>query len=167
MRWPKYWSFNLSISPSNEYSGLISFRMDWFDLLIVQGTQWLDWINGTLTVPRTRHAFSSLQMLALCFFPPRTSPLSFPSSLPPAPRLSPDSLLSSHAITAKGKFPLRQPRMLLLVPITFCFTVCHLWQQLLLPAKWNQKFFEGRHYATFLVVGVVVPPPYQLTRGRE
>ena len=37
-RWPKYWSFNFSISPSNEYSGLISFRTDWFDLLAVQGT---------------------------------------------------------------------------------------------------------------------------------
>ena len=38
IRWPKYWSFNFSISPSNEYSGLISFRMDWLDLLAVQGT---------------------------------------------------------------------------------------------------------------------------------
>ena len=38
IRWPKYWSFSLSISPSSEYSGLISFRMDWFDLLAVQGT---------------------------------------------------------------------------------------------------------------------------------
>ena len=38
-RWPKYWSFSFSISPSNEYSGLISFRMDWLDLLPVQGTQ--------------------------------------------------------------------------------------------------------------------------------
>ena len=38
IRWPKYWSFSFSISPSNEYSGLISFRIDWFDLLIVQGT---------------------------------------------------------------------------------------------------------------------------------
>ena len=38
IRWPKYWSFNCSISPSNEYSGLISFRIDWFDLLAVQGT---------------------------------------------------------------------------------------------------------------------------------
>ena len=37
IRWPKYWSFSLSISPSNEYSGLISFRMNWFDLLAVQG----------------------------------------------------------------------------------------------------------------------------------
>ena len=37
-RWPKYWSFSFSISPSNEYSGLISFRTDWFDLLAVQGT---------------------------------------------------------------------------------------------------------------------------------
>ena len=38
IRWPKYWSFSFSISPSNEYSGLISFRIDWFDLLAVQGT---------------------------------------------------------------------------------------------------------------------------------
>ena len=38
IRWPEYWSFSLSISPSNEYSGLISFRIDWFDLLAVQGT---------------------------------------------------------------------------------------------------------------------------------
>ena len=38
IRWPKYWSFSFNISPSNEYSGLISFRMDWLDLLTVQGT---------------------------------------------------------------------------------------------------------------------------------
>ena len=38
IRWSKHWSFSFSISPSNEYSGLISFRIDWFDLLIVQGT---------------------------------------------------------------------------------------------------------------------------------
>ena len=38
IRWPKYWRFSFSISPSNEYSGLISFRMDWLDLLAVQGT---------------------------------------------------------------------------------------------------------------------------------
>ena len=38
IRWPKYWSFSFSISPSNEYTGLISFRMDWLDLLAVQGT---------------------------------------------------------------------------------------------------------------------------------
>ena len=38
IRWSKYWNFSFSISPSNEYSGLISFRMDWFHLLVVQGT---------------------------------------------------------------------------------------------------------------------------------
>ena len=38
IRWPKYWSFSFSICPSNEYSGLISFRINWFDLLAVQGT---------------------------------------------------------------------------------------------------------------------------------
>ena len=39
IRWPKYWSFSFNISPSNKYSGLISFRMDWLDLLAVQGTR--------------------------------------------------------------------------------------------------------------------------------
>ena len=38
IRWPKYWSFSFSISPSNKYSGLISFRMDWLDLLAIEGT---------------------------------------------------------------------------------------------------------------------------------
>ena len=38
IKWPKYWNFSFSISPSNEYSGLVSFRIDWFDLLAVQGT---------------------------------------------------------------------------------------------------------------------------------
>jgi len=38
IRWPKYWSFSFNISPSNEYSGLISFRIDWFDCLEIQGT---------------------------------------------------------------------------------------------------------------------------------
>ena len=38
--WPKHWNFSINISPSNEYSGLISFRMDWFDLLSVQGKKW-------------------------------------------------------------------------------------------------------------------------------
>ena len=38
IRWPKYWSFSFSISPANDYSGLISFRIDWFDFLAVQGT---------------------------------------------------------------------------------------------------------------------------------
>ena len=38
IRWPKYWSFSFSISPSNEYSGMMSFRIDWFNLLAVQGT---------------------------------------------------------------------------------------------------------------------------------
>ena len=54
MRWPKYWSFSFSISPSNEYPGLISFRMDWLDLLAVQGT-----LKG-LIVPK--HQFFSAQL---------------------------------------------------------------------------------------------------------
>ena len=52
-RWPKYWSFSFNISPSNEHSGLISFRMDWLDLLAVQGTlksllQHHSWKTSTL-----------------------------------------------------------------------------------------------------------------------
>ena len=56
MRWPKYWSFSFSISPSNEYSGLISFRMDWLDLLAVQGT-----LESLLQTPQ----FKSINSLAL------------------------------------------------------------------------------------------------------
>ena len=54
IRWPKYWSFSFSISLSNEYSGLISFRIDWFDLLAVQGT-----LNTTVQ----KHQFFSAQLL--------------------------------------------------------------------------------------------------------
>ena len=46
IRWPEYWSFSFSISPSNEYSGLISFKIDWFDLLVVQLTVWVICIDG-------------------------------------------------------------------------------------------------------------------------
>ena len=57
MRWPKYWSFSFSIIPSNEHSGLISFRMDWLDLLAVQGT-----LKSLL-----QHQFKSINSLVLSF----------------------------------------------------------------------------------------------------
>ena len=57
IRWPKYWSFGFSISPSNEHSGLISFRMDWLALLAVQGTQ------ESSPTPQ----FKSINSLALSF----------------------------------------------------------------------------------------------------
>ena len=57
IRWPEYWSFSFSISPSREYSGLISFRMDWLDLLAVQGT-----LKSLL-----QHHSSSVSSLALSF----------------------------------------------------------------------------------------------------
>ena len=62
IRWPKYWSFSFSISPSNEYSGLISFRMDWLDLLAVQGTlkNLLQHHSSKASVPR-RSAFIIVQ----------------------------------------------------------------------------------------------------------
>ena len=58
IRWPKYWSFSFHISPSNEYSGLISFRMDWLDLLGVQGT-----LKESSPIPQ----FKSINSSALSF----------------------------------------------------------------------------------------------------
>ena len=58
VRWPKCWSFSFSISPSNEYSGLVSFRMGWLDLLSVQGT-----LKSLLLTPQ----FRSINSLALSF----------------------------------------------------------------------------------------------------
>ena len=56
IRLPKYWSFSFSINPSNEYSGLISFRMDWLDLLAVQGT-----LKSLLNTTVQKHQFFSTQ----------------------------------------------------------------------------------------------------------
>ena len=63
IRWPKCWSFSFSISPSNEYSGLISFRMDWLDLLAVQGTlkSLLQYRSSKASILR-RSAFFILQL---------------------------------------------------------------------------------------------------------
>ena len=63
IRWPKYWSFSFNISPSNEYSGLISFRMDWMDLLAVQGTlkSLLQHYSSKTSVSR-HSAFSMVQL---------------------------------------------------------------------------------------------------------
>ena len=63
--WPKYWSFSFSISPSNEYSGLISFRMDWLDLLVVQGTL------KSSPIPQFKSINSSV--LSFLYSPPLTS----------------------------------------------------------------------------------------------
>ena len=57
IRWPEYWSFSFSISPSNEYSGLISFRMDWLDLLVVQGT-----LKSLLQHHSSKHQFFGTQL---------------------------------------------------------------------------------------------------------
>ena len=57
IRWPKYWSFNFSISPTNEYSGLISFRIDWFDLLVVQGT-----LKSLFSTAVQKHPFFGTQL---------------------------------------------------------------------------------------------------------
>ena len=60
IRWPKYWSFNLNISPSNEHPGLISFRMDWLDLLAVQGT-----LNSLLQLEASIHQCSVFVIVQL------------------------------------------------------------------------------------------------------
>ena len=57
IRWPKYWSFNFNISPSNKYSGLICFRMDWFYLLAVQGA-----LKSLLQTTVQKHQFFSAQL---------------------------------------------------------------------------------------------------------
>ena len=57
IRWPKYWSFSFSISPSNEHPGLISFRMDWFDLLTVQGT-----LKSLFQHHSSKHQFFGIQL---------------------------------------------------------------------------------------------------------
>ena len=63
VKWPKYWSFSFSISPTNEYSGLISFRIDWFDLLAVQGTLKSLLQHHNLKVSVLRHsAFFMVQL---------------------------------------------------------------------------------------------------------
>ena len=59
IRWPKYWIFSFSISPSNEYSGLISFRMDWLNLLVVQ---------GTLKTPLQHHSSKASVLWCSAFF---------------------------------------------------------------------------------------------------
>ena len=59
IRWPKYWNFSFSISPSSKYSGLISFRMDWLDLLAVQ---------GTLKNPLQRHSLKASILQCSAFF---------------------------------------------------------------------------------------------------
>ena len=63
IRWPKYWNFSFSISPSIEYSGLISFRIDWFDLLVVQGILMSHFQHHSLKASILRHsAFFIVQL---------------------------------------------------------------------------------------------------------
>ena len=67
MRWPKYWRFSFSISPSNEHPGLISFRMDWLDLLAVQGT-----LKSLLQHTVQKHQFFGTQLSSQSNFHIRT-----------------------------------------------------------------------------------------------
>ena len=64
IRWPEYWSFSFNISPSNEYSGLISFWIDWFDLLAVQGTLKSLLQHHNLKPPILQHSDPAIPLLA-------------------------------------------------------------------------------------------------------
>ena len=63
IRWPKYWSFSFNISPNNEHPGMISFRMDWLDLLAVQGT-----LKSLPCPPPQKRVFSNITVQKLQFF---------------------------------------------------------------------------------------------------
>ena len=73
IRWPKYWSFSFSISPSNDYSGLVSFRMDWLDLLAVPGTlkSLLQYHSSKAWIPQCS-AFFIVQLLHPCMTTAKT-----------------------------------------------------------------------------------------------
>ena len=71
IRWPKYWSFSFSMGPSNEYSGLISFRMDWLDLLAVQGT-----LKSLLQYHSSNKSINS-SALSLLYDPPLTAIINY------------------------------------------------------------------------------------------
>ena len=85
IRWPKYWSFSFSISPSNEQSGLISFRMNWLDLLAVQGT-----LKSLLQHHSSKNINSSV--LIFLYSPTLVQPWSNPGTEPRFPTLQVDSL---------------------------------------------------------------------------
>ena len=70
IRWPKYWSFSFNISPSNEHPGLISFRMDWLDLLVVQGTLKSLLQHHTSKGVKYSSSISKLSVLWVVFFCP-------------------------------------------------------------------------------------------------
>ena len=76
MRWPKYWSFTFSISPSNEHPGLISFRMDWLDLLAVWGTVvdlWYSWVLYPLPLWNSKVSNASLAYIVTRKMKPTTT----------------------------------------------------------------------------------------------
>ena len=79
MRWPKYWSFSFSISPANEHPGLISFRMDWLDLVVVQGTlKSLLQHHSSKPSILLHSAFFILQLSHPCMTIEKTSTLTLP-----------------------------------------------------------------------------------------
>ena len=110
IRWPKYWSFSFNISPSNEYSGLISFSIDWFDLLAVQGTLR---VFSSTTIQKHQSAIS-IHMSA----PSWSSPLPPPPTIP-TPR-------SSQNIEASSLCYFRFPLLSVLYKVVYirqCYSI--------------------------------------------
>ena len=116
MRWPKYWSFSFSIIPSNEYPGLVSFRMDWLDLLAVQ---------GTLKSLFQHHSSKASLVLSFLHSPTLTSihwssPSSkASSSQPPQESMHSSSCLSPPSFLSRAHFAHMCAQLLQL-----CLTLC-------------------------------------------
>ena len=112
--WPKDWSFSFSISPSNEYSGLISFRIDWFDLLAVQGTLKSLQQHSSKASVLQHSTFFMVQLLATPWTAAHHAPQSmgfsrqeYWSGVPlPSPMTNLDSILKSKDITLPTKLHL-------------------------------------------------------------
>ena len=90
IRWPKYWRFSFSISPSNEHSGLISFRMDWLDLLAVQGT-----LRSLL---QHHNSKASILWLSMSYQDTESTYKDSPPHIRPSP--AGDSVLRGQSLTA-------------------------------------------------------------------
>ena len=126
IRWPKYWSFNFNISPSNEYSGMISFRIDWLDLLAAQGTlkSFLQHHSSKASILRHSVHFSSVQLLSCVqlFATPWTVGCQASLSITNSAQLS----FNSHIHT----WPLEKLYLWLDRPLLakecLCFLICYL-----------------------------------------
>ena len=107
IRWPKYWSFSFSISPSNEYSGLISFRMDWLDLFQSKG---LSRVSSNTTVHTSTEEGNGKPLLHSCLENPMNSMKKERGSLPSKAKQGPNE--NSFLLNQLRQVQLREPGIL-------------------------------------------------------